>query len=153
MTASAAGLYGNFGQANYGAAKAAVIGLMNVLHQEGFKSNIRINTVAPMATTRMTEDLLPPAAKQALVPERVTPAVLFLSSEDAPSKMILSAGGGAFAAAAVMETAPVYIPDTDLSPEYIAQQIGKIADWTTAVRYENADQEIKRFLELVLSAR
>ena len=150
MTTSAAGLYGNFGQTNYGAAKAALVGLMNVLHQEGQKNNIRINTLAPLAATRMTMELLPPAVQEALKPERVTPGVLFLCSENAPSKTILSAGGGAFAAATIMEAAPFYIKDADLTPECIAENFAKISDWSTAQPYESADQEIQRFVQTVL---
>ncbi len=151
MTTSAAGIYGNFGQANYGSAKMGLIGLMHVLHQEGAKSNIRINTVAPMAATRMTMDLLPPAVKEALKPERVTPAVLYLASENAPSKMILSAGGGAFAAARVVETEPVHIADENLTPEYIEEHIDRITDWNSARPYENADEQIKKFVGLILA--
>lgn len=151
MTTSAAGIYGNFGQANYGAAKSALVGLMNVLHQEGRKNDIRVNTIAPMAATRMTQDLLPPAVLDALSPARVTPAVLFLCSDDAPSKTILSVGGGAIAAAQMMETAPFLIADADLTPEFIAGHIDRIADWSTVVGYENADLEIKRFMDTVLA--
>ncbi len=84
FTSSASGIYGNFGQANYGAAKAAMIGLMNVLHIEGQKNNVRVNTLAPTALTRMTEGLLPKEAGEVLTAESVTPAVLFLVGEDAP---------------------------------------------------------------------
>src|SRR6201988_3982331 len=97
MTTSASGLFGNFGQSNYGAAKMALVGLMNMLHIEGRKNNIHVNTIAPVAATRMTEDIMPPEQLDLLRPERVTPAVLFLCSKDAPSKMILTAGGGAIA--------------------------------------------------------
>ena len=92
FTSSASGIYGNFGQANYGAAKAAMIGLMNVLHLEGAKYNIRVNMLAPTAATGMTEGLLPPDAAALLTPESVTPAVLFLVGEDAPSRVIMGAG-------------------------------------------------------------
>ncbi|WP_028219750.1 SDR family NAD(P)-dependent oxidoreductase [Paraburkholderia oxyphila] len=152
MTTSAAGLYGSFGQANYGAAKMALVGLMNVLHQEGFKSNIKVNTIAPIAATRMTEEILPPAALAAIQPERVTPAVLFLCSEDAPSRVVLSAGGGSFAAATVVETAPCHIADRDLSPESIAGRFAEIADWSTASAYAEAGQEVGRFIEAALKS-
>ena len=92
LTSSASGIYGNFGQANYGAAKAAMIGLMNVLHLEGAKTNIRVNILAPTARTGMTEGLLSPVAAELMTPESVTPGVLFLVSEDAPSRVILGAG-------------------------------------------------------------
>ena len=104
FTSSASGIYGNFGQANYGAAKAAMIGLMNVLHLEGAKYNIRVNTLAPTAATAMTAGLLPPEAAELLSPESVTPAVLFLVGEDAPSRVILGAGAGVFAVTRIEET-------------------------------------------------
>jgi len=104
MTSSSSGLFGNFGQSNYGAAKMGIVGLMHMLTLEGRKNDIRINTIAPMAATRMTEDVLPPAMLGAIRPEKVTPAALFLVSEDAPSKLILSAGGGAFSAARIVDT-------------------------------------------------
>src|SRR3954453_11794645 len=87
MTTSSSGLYGNFGQSNYGAAKLALVGLMHMLTIEGRKNNIRVNTIAPMAATRMTEDVLPAAMLSAIRPDQVTPAALFLVSEDAPSKV------------------------------------------------------------------
>ncbi|MCG5076166.1 SDR family NAD(P)-dependent oxidoreductase [Paraburkholderia tagetis] len=150
MTTSAAGLYGNFGQANYGAAKMALVGLMNVLHQEGIKNNVKVNTIAPIAATRMTAELLPEAALQAIRPERVTPAVLFLCSEDAPSRVVLSAGGGSFAAATVVETAPCHIADSDLNPEAIAGRFAEISNWSTASAYGEAGQEVGRFIETAL---
>ena len=153
MTSSAAGLYGNFGQANYGAAKLALVGLMNVIHQEGFKHNIRVNTVAPLATTRMTAELLPDAVQAVLQPERVTPGVLFLASENAPSRTVLSAGGGSFAVATMMETAPVHFDAGALTPDAIAERYGQIADLGTVRAYDSADQEIQRFVQQALAAQ
>ncbi|WP_322045010.1 SDR family NAD(P)-dependent oxidoreductase [Paraburkholderia sp. J67] len=152
MTTSAAGLYGNFGQANYGAAKMGLVGLMNVLHQEGIKNNIRINTIAPIAATRMTAELLPPEALAAIQPERVTPGVLFLCSEAAPSRVVLSAGGGAFAAATMVETAPCHFSADTLTPEAIANRFAEISDWSTASAYGEAGQEVGRFIETSLGA-
>jgi NAD(P)-dependent dehydrogenase (short-subunit alcohol dehydrogenase family) len=146
MTTSAAGMYGNFGQANYAAAKMALIGLMNVLTVEGRKSNIRINTVAPAAATRMTADILPEPVLQRIQPERVTPGVLYLCSEQAPSKVILAAGGGAFAAATMMETAPVHFGDAELTPEAIEARFGEIANWNTARAYDEAMKQVQAFL-------
>ena len=97
VTTSSSGLYGNFGQANYGAAKTGMIGLMNVLAEEGRKTNIRVNTISPTAATRMTEELLPPQALALMRPEAITPAVVFLLSEDAPTRTIMGAGAGSFA--------------------------------------------------------
>src|ERR1700744_5334618 len=117
FTSSASGIYGNFGQANYGAAKAAMVGLMNVLHLEGSKYNIRVNTLAPTAATAMTEGLLTPDVAALLGPETVTPGLLFLVSEDAPSRVILGAGAGAFAVTHILETPGVYLPEAKRTPE------------------------------------
>lgn len=152
MTISAAGLYGNFGQANYAAAKMALIGFMNVLHLEGMKHNIRVNAITPIAATRMTEGLLPPAALAAIQPERVTPGVLFLCSEHALSRIVLSAGGGSFAAATVMEAPPCHFEDAELSPEGIAARFDEIADSSRARAYANSNEEVQRFLETALGA-
>lgn len=149
MTTSSSGMYGNFGQSNYGAAKMAVIGLMNALTTEGRKSDIRVNTIAPVAATRMTADILPEAMLARIQPERVTPAVLFLASENAPSKTIIAAGGGAFAAATVVETAPVLLPEQDVTPEGIAARFGDIANWSTARAYEESGHQVQAFLKLV----
>jgi NAD(P)-dependent dehydrogenase (short-subunit alcohol dehydrogenase family) len=148
MTTSAAGMYGNFGQANYAAAKMALVGLMNVLHTEGAKSNVKVNTIAPAAATRMTQDILPEAMLQRIKPERVTPGVLFLASEQAPSKVILAAGGGSFAAATMVETAPVHFDDAALTPEDIGARFGEIANWGTARPYEGAMNQVQGFLGL-----
>lgn len=152
MTTSAAGLYGNYGQANYGAAKMGLVGLMNVIHQEGFKSNIRVNTIAPVALTQMTADLLPPALHGALQPERVTPAVLFLCSEDAPARTIISAAGGSFSVATMMETAPVHFSGDALTPEAIAQCFSTMADPGSARSYDSSSHEIERFVAQVIHA-
>ncbi|WP_322033902.1 SDR family NAD(P)-dependent oxidoreductase [Paraburkholderia sp. J76] len=149
MTTSSSGMYGNFGQSNYGAAKMAVIGLMNALTTEGRKSDIRVNTIAPVAATRMTADILPEAMLERIKPERVTPAVLFLASENAPSKTIVAAGGGAFAAATVVETEPVLLPDDALTPEGIEARFGDIANWSTARAYEESGHQVQTFLKLV----
>jgi hypothetical protein len=149
MTTSSSGMYGNFGQANYGAAKMGVIGLMNALTTEGRKNNIKVNTIAPVAATRMTADILPEAMLQRIQPERVTPAVLFLASDDAPSKTIIAAGGGAFAAATVVETAPVLLADQDVTPEGVAAHFGAIANWSSARPYDESGHQVQGFLKLV----
>ncbi|MFM0049348.1 SDR family NAD(P)-dependent oxidoreductase [Caballeronia grimmiae] len=149
MTTSSSGMYGNFGQANYGAAKMGVIGLMNALTTEGRKNNIKVNTIAPVAATRMTADILPEAMLQRIQPERVTPAVLFLASDDAPSKTIIAAGGGAFAAATVVETAPVLLADQDVTPEGVAAHFGEIANWSSARPYGESGHQVQAFFKLV----
>lgn len=152
MTSSASGLYGNFGQANYAAAKMALVGLMNVLHLEGIKNNIKVNTIAPIAATRMTEELLPPDVLSAIRPERVTPGVLFLCSEGAPSKVILSAGGGSFAAATVVEAEPCHFSGEALTAENIAGRFANIADFSTARGYGESNQEVQCFVESAVKA-
>ncbi len=147
LTSSASGVYGNFGQSNYGAAKAGLIGLMNVLHLEGAKNDIRVNILAPTARTAMTEGLLPPAAAELLGPETVTPAVLFLASEDAPSRVILGAGAGTFAVTHIAETAGVYLDDAERTPETIAARWPEISDASTAKPLQQRlfpDPEIRR---------
>ena len=120
VTTSSSGLYGNFGQTNYGSAKMGVIGLMNTLVQEGAKHDIRVNALAPTAGTRMTEGLIPEKAFDLLTPETVTPAVLYLVGEDAPNKTILCAGAGAYAVAKIVETDGVWLSPEEQTPEGIA---------------------------------
>ncbi len=107
MTTSPSGLYGNFGQTNYGAAKMGQVGLMNSMKIEGAKNNIHTNSIAPVAATRMTENLMPEEVLEKLGPELVTPAAMFLVSEDAPNGVILQAQGGQYSLAAVVENSGV----------------------------------------------
>jgi NAD(P)-dependent dehydrogenase (short-subunit alcohol dehydrogenase family) len=120
MTTSSSGLYGNFGQTNYGSAKMGVIGAMNTLSQEGAKYNIKVNALAPTAGTRMTEGLIPEAAFELLTPETVTPAVLYMVSEDAPARTIIAAGAGCYSVVKIHETHGAYLAAEDQSPEGIA---------------------------------
>lgn len=128
MTSSSTGLYGNFGQANYGAAKLGLVGLMKTLAIEGAKNNIKVNSISPVAATRMTEDIFPEAAMAMFAPELVAPASLYLVSEDAPSSTILGAGAGAVHAANVTMTRGVKLGDDERNPEGVAARIGEITD-------------------------
>ena len=130
FTSSSTGLYGNFGQANYGAAKMAMVGLMNTLHLEGDKYNIRVNCLAPAAATAMTEGLFPDTAFELLAPELVSPGVVFLASPDAPSRKVLAAGGGGFAIFKGFETDGVNLLPDSLSPEGVAAAWDQINDET-----------------------
>jgi NAD(P)-dependent dehydrogenase (short-subunit alcohol dehydrogenase family) len=127
MTTSSSGLYGNFGQSNYGAAKMALVGLMQTLAIEGGKNDIRVNCLAPTAHTRMTEDLGAALPLEALAPELVTPGLLYLLSRDAPSRCILAAGAGGFERAYVTLTEGVHIMGED-APEQVAAQFDDISD-------------------------
>ncbi|MFK7828560.1 MAG: SDR family NAD(P)-dependent oxidoreductase [Congregibacter sp.] len=127
VTTSSSGLYGNFGQTNYGAAKMGVIGMMNTLVQEGAKYNIRVNALAPTAGTRMTEGLIPEKAFELLTPETVTPAVLYLVSEDSPNRTILAAGAGGFAVARIVESEGMWLPTDAQTPEGIAANWDQIS--------------------------
>jgi NAD(P)-dependent dehydrogenase (short-subunit alcohol dehydrogenase family) len=143
MTASSTGLYGNFGQANYGAAKLGLVGLMKTLAIEGAKNNIKVNSVAPVAATRMTEDILPEAALAMFAPELVVPASLFLVSEDAPSNTTLGAGAGAVHAANVTMTHGVKLAADERDPEGVARRFAEITDRTgEAVPQTGAEQSM-----------
>ena len=133
MTTSSTGLYGNFGQANYGAAKAGLVGLMKTLALEGAKYNVRVNTIAPLAATRMTEDLMPPELLAKMGPETVSPASVYLVSEDAPTNVILNAGGGGFESANVTITPGIHVAPEDMSADTVAARIAEIRDRTGEV--------------------
>ncbi len=130
MTTSSTGLYGNFGQANYGAAKLALVGLMKTLALEGAKYNVRVNTVAPLAATRMTEDLMPAELLARMGPETVVPAAVYLVSEDAPTNAIINAGGGGFERAHVTLTRGIHVKPEDMTVETIAARFDEISDRT-----------------------
>lgn len=128
MTTSSSGLYGNFGQANYGAAKMALAGLMQTLSIEGEKHGIRVNCLAPTAATRMTEGLMPEAVLKALEPQAVVPAMLVMASEDAPNRTIICAGAGSFEVAHITLTQGVHLGLTPDTPERLAAAMAQVTD-------------------------
>jgi NAD(P)-dependent dehydrogenase (short-subunit alcohol dehydrogenase family) len=145
VTTSSTGLYGNFGQTNYGAAKASLIGFMNSLKLEGAKDNIKVNAICPVAATRMTENLLPPAIQEMLKPEYVSPALAYLASEEAPSGLILTAAAGVFAAARIEETDGINLGHT-ATAEDVAAHFAQIADWSSAKPYRQGGEQSAKFL-------
>ena len=152
VTSSSSGLYGNFGQSNYGAAKLGVVGFINTLKLEGQKDNIHVNALAPVAWTRMTSNLMPPEMEDALAPEQVTPAVVFMCSEQAPTGKIICAGAGAYAAAQIVETRGLYL-GTAPTAEDVAdnwEQISKLDDQAEAL-FQGGEQT-RRFFELIQAA-
>ncbi len=153
FTTSASGIYGNFGQSNYGAAKAAMLGLMNVLAQEGAKYNIRANMLAPTAATRMTESLLTPDVLALLQPETITPGLLALVSEDAPTKMILGAGAGCFAETKIYETEGVALQGDALSPEGVLAAMDQIRDPSGQKVMDNAFAQTRKYARMAAAAR
>lgn len=128
MTTSSSGLYGNFGQSNYGAAKMAQVGLMQTLSIEGAKHHIHVNALAPTAATRMTAGLMPEPVLAALKPEAVVPAMLVLAHASAPTRTILCAGAGGFEAAHITLTQGVFVPPGDDAAEQLAAQLAVVVD-------------------------
>ncbi len=153
VTTSSTGLYGNFGQTNYGAAKLGLVGLMNSLKQEGAKYNIKINAVCPVAATRMTQDLMPPVMLEALKPEYVTPGVMNLVKEDAPSGMVLSCAAGAFSMASIQETKGAFVgTGDDLTAEAVAAKWAEITDTSDMRTFENGGGHTGNFISLIQEA-
>jgi len=153
LTSSSSGLYGNFGQANYGAAKAAMMGLMNVLHLEGARDDIRVNALAPTAATRMTESLLPAESLPLLAPETITPGLLYLVSEHAPSRVILGAGAGCYAQTRVYETEGISLSDADNTPEAVASAFLDIADAKGQRELTSAFDQTAKYVEKAAELR
>ncbi len=151
VTTSSSGLYGNFGQANYGAAKLGVVGLMNTLRAEGANYGIRVNALCPVAHTRMTDELLPDEAKELLKPEEVTPGVLFLVSKDAPNGVVLTAGAGGFASARIYETDGIWLPPEERTPENIAARFDEIRDPDGQEEFTAGGEQSMKFLRKAMA--
>ena len=148
VTTSSTGLYGNFGQTNYGTAKLGLVGFMNTLKLEGAKDNIKVNAICPVAGTRMTENLMPPEVVQMLKPEYVTPAVIFLASQDAPTGVVISAAAGAFSSAQIVESNGVNLGHAATADD-VAANWEKISDFTGAKHFTMGGEHSAHFFELV----
>ncbi len=146
VTTSSTGLYGNFGQSNYGAAKLGVVGFVNTLKLEGQKYNINCNVLCPVAYTRMTENLMPPEAEQLLTPGSVTPAVIYLSSENGPTGIILCAGAGVYSVAKIMESDGENL-GLEASAEDLEKNWDKISDFSEAKPFFNGGEQTGKVLE------
>ena len=150
FTSSASGVYGNFGQTNYGSAKMAMIGLMNTLKLEGQNKNIFTNSITPVAYTRMTEGLIPEDFGQNLKSEYITPAVIYLASDQAPNGVIIAAGAGVFSRINIQESMGVSLgTGEDMTPENIHANWDKISDMTHARALQNGGEQTLKFFELI----
>jgi NAD(P)-dependent dehydrogenase (short-subunit alcohol dehydrogenase family) len=146
MTTSSSGMYGNFGQTNYGAAKMAVLGLMNTLVLEGMKYDIRVNALAPTAGTRMTEDLMAPEMLAMLTPEAVTAGAITLCHDDAPNRMILCAGAGGYASTRLFETEGTFLSVEEQTPEKVLENWAVINDTNNQSELASGLKQSEKFL-------
>jgi len=146
MTSSSSGIYGNFGQTNYGAAKMGLIGFMNSLAIEGQKYGIHVNSLAPIAATRMTEDLMTEEVLDLLKPEFVTPAVVFMASLDAPTRQIIAAGAGVFARVVVQETPGVFLAEDIRDADHVASGWERIADTAGQSELQAGGEQTMKFV-------
>jgi len=146
MTSSSSGVYGNFGQANYGAAKMGLVGFMNVLCLEGAKYGIRVNTLSPTAATRMTEGLIPQAGLDLMTVESVTSGLIVLVAENAPDRLVLCAGAGGYAATRIYETPGVYLPPEQQTAENVAAKLDEILSADGQELFVNGGQQTGKFL-------
>ena len=146
MTTSSSGMYGNFGQTNYGAAKAGVSGFMRTLCLEGAKYDIRVNTLSPTARSRMTENLMPEEILEKLTVESVSAGLVYLVSDDAPNRMILCAGAGGYSETKVFETQGINLSEGEQTAENVAKFIDQIRDTKSQEEYTNGGQQGTKFL-------
>jgi NAD(P)-dependent dehydrogenase (short-subunit alcohol dehydrogenase family) len=146
MTTSSTGLYGNFGQTNYAAAKLALVGFMNALCLEGHKYGIRVNTLSPIAATRMTEDIMPEQVLTLLEPDAVTPAVIFMCGQDAPTRQIIAAGAGGFARVTIQETPGIYLEPEERTAENVAAGWEGISSTEGMRELQNGGEQTEKFL-------
>ncbi len=146
MTTSSSGMYGNFGQSNYGAAKMGLIGLMNVLHIEGIAKGIHVNALSPTAATRMTEGLIPEEALALMTVESVSAGLVYLANDNAPARMILCAGAGGYAATHIYETDGVYLEPALQTPEQVAAAIAGITNEDGQSRLQTGGEQTMKFV-------
>ena len=151
VTTSSTGLYGNFGQANYGAAKLALVGFVNTLKLEGQKYNINCNILCPVAYTRMTSNLMPPEAEQLLTPSSVTPAVIYLSGENAPNGTILCAGAGVYSVAKILESDGKNL-GLKATAEDIEKNWDKISDFSDAKPFNMGSEQTAKVIEIAMKS-
>ena len=151
MTTSSSGMYGNFGQANYGAAKAGLSGFMRTLCLEGAKYNIRVNCLSPVAATRMTQGLMPEEILEKLDVESVAQGAVYLAGDDAPNRIILCAGAGGYALTKVFETDGVSFPKAEQRAENIAAHFDKITDEMGMKEFQNGSEQGTKFVTKALS--
>ena len=148
FTTSASGLYGQFGQANYAAAKAGLVGLMNVLKQEGARYGIAVNTVAPVAWTRMTAPLLDAEIEPGLQPDLVTPVVVYLASaECAESGLVLETGGGLVARVQVVESEALTLGDAGVADEDVREIVAELARMEPGRPYPTSSEALTRVFD------
>ena len=138
LTSSSSGLFGNFGQANYAAAKMGLVGLMNALGLEGAKYNVHVNCLAPTANTRMTDTLMPAEVLAVMKPEAVSPAVLAMAHDGAPNRAIINAGANGFERTFVAMTRGVHIPLSADSPDQVVARWDEISDRKDDLLPQNA---------------
>ena len=152
MTTSASGMYGNFGQTNYGAAKMAVLGFMNTLVLEGGKNNIHVNALAPTAGTRMTEDLLPSSVLDLMTADSVSAGALVLCDETAPTRTILCAGAGGYAIASMYETDGIFMPKESQNPDEIVAKWDDLSDVSAHKALESGGKQTEKFVMKAMAA-
>ncbi len=146
MTTSSSGNYGNFGQANYGAAKAGLVGLMNTLCIEGAKYDIKVNCLSPTAATRMTEGLIPQQALELLTVESVSAALLPLVCDEAPNRLILCAGAGGYAATKIYETQGIALAPAEQTPENILAKLDEITNPENQEEFTSGASQTMKFV-------